>query len=175
MFGRFAIVSWGFVVLLSVQLSVNAQNPSDKVASEDLLPASTQAWFSVPDVALLDQQFEKTQFGQLTKDEALKPFIDSIRNQFRDWLNEKNVRLGIRIEDVQGVRSGEICLAGILPQQVDDGVIGRIQFDQRRRGPGCKIIHREPSVAISRRMFFKTLPLAFIGSSSRKRTERGTL
>ena len=131
MFRRFHIV---LVAIVSATLAgfscgspslVQAQDKKTKIASENLLPATTKAWFSVPDGDLLKQQFEKTQFGKLTQDEELKPFIDSIREQVKGWINQKNVRLGLRIEDLKGVRSGEFCLAGILPDQEEDEKLGR--------------------------------------------------
>ena len=103
MFRRFHIV---LVAIVSATLAgfscgspslVQAQDKKTKIASENLLPATTKAWFSVPDGDLLKQQFEKTQFGKLTQDEELKPFIDSIREQVKGWINQKNVRLGLRI------------------------------------------------------------------------------
>ena len=131
MFRRFNIVLVAFVsaALAGIHFdgpsSVQAQDQKKKIASENLLPATTKAWFSVPDGTLLEQQFQKTQFGQLTKDETLKPFIDSIRGQVKSWVNQKNVRLGLRIDDLKGVRSGEFCLAGILPEDEGDQKLGR--------------------------------------------------
>ncbi len=131
MFRRFHIV---LVAVVSATLAgiscggpscVQAQDKNIKITSENLLPATTKAWFSVPDGDLLKQQFEKTQFGALTKDEELKPFIDSMREQLKSWINQKNVRLGLRIDDLKGVRSGEFCLAGILPDQEEGEEIGR--------------------------------------------------
>ncbi len=91
-----------------------------RISSESLLPASTKAWLSVPDIEKLDEQFLKTQFGRLTQDERLKPFIDSLHEQFQAWLQQRNLRLGIKIEKVREIHTGEICLAGILPQQADE-------------------------------------------------------
>ena len=85
-----------------------------EISSEYLLPATTKAWFSIPDYSQLKEDFGSTMLGQLAKDEKLKPFIDSLGEQFRDWLNNQNVRLGMDIEDVQSVRTGEICIAGVL-------------------------------------------------------------
>lgn len=92
----------------------------DRVASEHLLPASTKAWFSVPDPDALEQHFDATQFGKLTKDEALKPFLNSMHEQIQSWINEKNVRFGLKLEDLDTVHSGEICLAGVMRNAAPD-------------------------------------------------------
>ncbi len=87
-----------------------------QIPSEFLLPATTRAFFSVPDPETLKARFEATQYAKLVKDPAIKPFFDSFESQTKEWLNEQNVRLGLDINDIQAVRSGEICIAGVLPK-----------------------------------------------------------
>lgn len=89
---------------------------SGPFTSEYLLPVSTKAWLSVPDLATLQAAVETTQFGAMARDEQLKEFVESIRAQFQNWLNEKNVRLGFRIEQLEEIQTGEICIAGVLQQ-----------------------------------------------------------
>jgi hypothetical protein len=109
------------------QLKTEDTTTRPEIASEYLLPASTKAWFSIPDYSKLKEGFDGTMLGQLAKDEQLKPFIDSMSNQFQDWLNNQNVRLGIDIADVQAVRTGEICIAGVLRDRAgeQDDQLGR--------------------------------------------------
>ncbi len=95
-------------------------NGSAAISSQELLPAGTKAWISIPDSRRLDKKFLETQFGQMTKNEALEPFIASLKEQFKNWLNEKNVRLGLKLENIEDIRSGEICIAGIFPDNVTD-------------------------------------------------------
>lgn len=97
------------------------------ISSQELLPASTKAWLSIPDSQRLNEKFLETQLGQMTKNEALEPFIASLKEQFKNWLNEKNVRLGLKLEDIDDIRSGEICIAGIFPDNVlaDEKNLGR--------------------------------------------------
>ncbi len=93
---------------------VNPELPAT-ILSEHLLPASTKFWLSVPDANQLEKQFDATQFGLLAKDPAIKPFIDSLRDQIKQLMNDHNVSLGLEIDDLHGVHSGEICIAGVLP------------------------------------------------------------
>lgn len=101
-------------VAVQEQATAEKKKAKKKIASENLLPGTTKAWVSIPDISKLDENFLKTQLGQLAKDEQLKPFIDSIKTQFQNWLKERNARLGVKIENVRDIHSGEICLAGIL-------------------------------------------------------------
>lgn len=110
----------GIVLMLSGSIDCvvgQRLNAPNSIKSQELLPSSTKAWFSIPDATKLDKKFLETQIGQLAKNKEIAPFVESIKGQFKNWMNDKNVRLGLKLEDVQGVRSGEICIAGILPNQ----------------------------------------------------------
>ena len=93
---------------------------TDRVPSESLLPASTTAWVSIPDVKTMAEQFRQTNIGRLSKDPDMKPFIDSLTEQFRNWANKKNLRLGLTIDDISELNPGEIAVAGILPPDGGD-------------------------------------------------------
>ena len=112
-----------FFGLTSVATTCCGQEVAKKVdaekqvpSSEFLLPSSTKAWVSVPDPAILEAKFDETQFGLLAKDPAIKPFVESFQAQAKEWFDDQNVRLGISFDDLHGVHSGEVCLAGVLPQ-----------------------------------------------------------
>ena len=98
-----------------------AQEEADEevLRTEYLLPAATKAWISIPDADELNQRFNETQFGALSQNESLRPFADHIKEKARNWINEQNVRLNLDIEDLEGVQSGEICFAGVLPEGPD--------------------------------------------------------
>ena len=110
----------------AAKAEVKSVSPESETAilSEHLLPASTKFWVSIPDSDELANQFESTQFGLLARDPAIKPFIDSLREQIKDVMNDHNVSLGIKVEDLHGVHSGEICVAGVLPN-VDGKQLGK--------------------------------------------------
>ncbi|MGI9516812.1 MAG: hypothetical protein ACR2NP_07205, partial [Pirellulaceae bacterium] len=84
------------------------------VPSELLLPANTRGWISIPDSDALKAAIESTQFGQMMEDPEVKPFVEDLAKQFRDWLDQENIRFGMTVEDIEKVKTGEICLAGVL-------------------------------------------------------------
>ena len=115
---RVLVIFLATLFLLPTKLVVAQElNGSTVVSSQELLPASTKAWISIRDAKQLEEKFLQTQLGQMSQDKKFAPFMDGVKGQFRDWLNEKNVRLGLNFDDLQGIRSGEICIAGILPVQ----------------------------------------------------------
>ncbi len=91
------------------------------VPSELVLPASTRGWISVPDSDALKAAIESTQFGQMMEDPAVKPFVEDLVKQFRAWLDKENIRFGMTVEDIENVKTGEICLAGVLNEQSGEG------------------------------------------------------
>lgn len=99
---------------------------ADTVRSENFLPASTTFWLSVPDAATLQTRFDETGIGRLARDAEMQPFIKSVTKQVRDWADSKNVRLGLTVDDIGGLESGEICVAGILQRDAGEGdALGR--------------------------------------------------
>ncbi len=107
-----------------------AEGDSVRLESAQLLPGHTKAWVSIPSMVRLQESFDTTQFGLLSKDKAIEPFIESLKSQFSDWAAEKNVRLGVKIENLDEIYSGEICLAGIVPsiagQEIERGSHGLV-------------------------------------------------
>ena len=107
------------VALTAPQEAQEADAPA-RIASENLLPASAAAWISFPNVQTLSAEFRESNIGRLAQDPDMKPFIKSLVQQFRQWANEKNVRLGLTIDDIRELNAGEICVAGILPPVGDE-------------------------------------------------------
>ncbi len=112
---------WGTWLATIACLAIFSPVPltaQERVLSESLLPENTRAWVSVPDAAALREALEQSQFGKMTEDPEVKPFVDDLVRQFRAYLNEQNVQFGMTLSDLENVRSGEICLAGILRPSV---------------------------------------------------------
>ncbi|MEX0714428.1 MAG: hypothetical protein WD278_18980, partial [Pirellulales bacterium] len=82
-------------------------------AAEELLPGTTAGYVSVPDVPKLIESWKKTQLGQLLDDPVMKPFGDDLRRQIRDKWSQSKSRLGLSLEDVEGLASGELSMAVI--------------------------------------------------------------
>ena len=86
------------------------------ISSEYYLPASTRAWVSVPDAQQLEANFFNSQMGQLGEQEALRPFLESLQTQLKDILAKNDVKFGLEFDSLHELETGEICVAGILPQ-----------------------------------------------------------
>lgn len=83
--------------------------------SETLLPNTTKAFISVPDVDKLREHFDQTQIGQLLNDPLMQPFVEDVQGQIRDKLSEASVRLGLSWDDLEDVYGGEVAMALLQP------------------------------------------------------------
>jgi len=90
--------------------AVQAARPGSSLA-----PNTTKGWVSVPNVDDLKAKWNETQFGQLLKDPAMKPFAEDLKKQLKEKLSETGIRLGVTWEDLQGVCAGEFCAGLIQP------------------------------------------------------------
>jgi len=93
--------------------------PGDR--SEFLLPPTTCAWISVPDTQSLVKAIEQTSFGRMLEDAKIEPFAQDLADQVRGWLDSQKVQIGLDVEDLKAVSSGEICLAGVYEPAEGDG------------------------------------------------------
>ena len=86
------------------------QQPTDQ-----LLPATTKAYISIPNPDLLAEKWNETQLGQLTNDPAMQPFVEDLRRQIEEKLTEAGVRFELTWDDLKDVYGGEVCFARIQP------------------------------------------------------------
>jgi hypothetical protein len=87
--------------------------------SEDLLPSATVGYLSVPDVKVLEEHWNQTQLGQLMKTDDMKPFGEDLSRQLKSRFTRIRDRLGLTLDDLEGVPSGELAIAVIRPAPDD--------------------------------------------------------
>ena len=81
--------------------------------SETIFPATTRAWLSVPDTRGLQERFDRTPYGQLIADPAMKAFVDGFREQVSKNGKQRLAKLGLTLEDLGKVPGGEVAAAAI--------------------------------------------------------------
>ncbi len=105
-----------FIAMLVVAIGLfPAGSDAAAPSSATLLPATTKGYVSVPNPAMLREKWHQTELGQLVDDPVMKPFINDLKKQISSKLSNTRVRLGIALEDVDGIAGGEISLAVIQP------------------------------------------------------------
>lgn len=98
--------------LLFSMLSVApAVPPTDK-----LLPDSTKGYVAAANIDALIERWNETSLGKMLNDPLMKPFTDDLRQQLKRKWSRSHARLGITIDDLQGIATGEACLAVVMPK-----------------------------------------------------------
>jgi hypothetical protein len=80
-----------------------------------LLPAETSAYATVDCFEDFRLSFQKTPLYQMSRDAALKPFMDDVKKQFEAMLNKEESRLSELILKEKVLPEGRIVLASIRP------------------------------------------------------------
>ena len=84
--------------------------------SETLFPTTTRGWLSIPDPQGLKERFERSPYGQLVADPAMKQFVETVRAQVSKNGRERLARFGLSLEELQKVAGGEIAIGAVEPQ-----------------------------------------------------------
>lgn len=83
--------------------------------AEELLPITTKAFVSVPDLDGLDESFRSIGLGKIMDDPELEPFVEDFREQLNERLATTSGRLGITVDDLRSVCAGEVAIAFTQP------------------------------------------------------------
>ncbi len=83
------------------------------VPSETIFPDTTRAWLSVPDPEGLKEHFDRTPYGRLIADPAMKEFVEEFRTQVAEGGKQRLVKLGLTLDDLAKVPGGELAVAAI--------------------------------------------------------------
>ena len=105
------VVLLALLLLGLVQSAAVAAVPADRIMSDQ-----TRGFLSVADAKRLQENFNRTQMGHLVKDEAMQPFIQDMRQQIERKLSSTRQKLGLTVEDVRDVATGEIGI-GLVEQK----------------------------------------------------------
>ena len=83
------------------------------VASENVFPATTRAWLSVPDAERFRERFDGSSYGQLLADPAMKDFVAANRKLVSKNGRQRLEKLGLTLEDLEKVPGGEVAVGSI--------------------------------------------------------------
>ena len=103
-----------FLLTLAV-LTASIHTAEGARPSDTLLPNTTKGYLSAQDVDELKARFNATQLGHLMNDPVMQPFVKDLRRQMKAKLEKGGIRLGMTLEDLDGVYGGEAAFAAIQP------------------------------------------------------------
>jgi hypothetical protein len=112
-------------------LDASMGGAAEPLQSERLLPATTVGFAAIEDIEQLDAQWNQTQLGKLMADPVMEPFAEDIRRQLKERWSRLNERLGLTLEDFEGVPAGEIAIAVIQPGRYEAAVAMLVDVTDR--------------------------------------------
>ncbi|MBN2475917.1 MAG: hypothetical protein JXB62_14995 [Pirellulales bacterium] len=98
----------GFLCVLAAPPSRAAQ------PAENLFPETTKGFLAVASVPSLIEHWNQTQLGRLMADPVMEPFADDLRQQYESRWTGVRRRLGLTLDDLKDVPSGEIGIGVVL-------------------------------------------------------------
>ena len=114
--------NWMWLVSLVLVFACHANSRAAVPAAESLLPDSTKGFLAVGSMDQLSESWNKTQLGKLTQDPAMKPFMEDLQRQIQQKWTQTHRKLGINWDDLNGVPSGEVAVALVLPTPTEVAV-----------------------------------------------------
>lgn len=120
-------VFWSTCLVAACLVSVVAAAPP----GDTLLPNTTRGFLSVANVDDLSTAWDKTQLGKLMNDPAMEAFAEDLKRQLRERLSEGHERIGLTLEDLEGIANGEACAAIVHDGKSDPGMAMLVDVTDR--------------------------------------------
>lgn len=102
--------------LLALGLAL-ASRAAGAPPSETVLPASTQGFLSIADLAAMSAAWDETELGQLLAEPMMEAFNQEVERFVRRHWVEAHQRLGISWDDLKAVPRGELAIALAAPEK----------------------------------------------------------
>jgi hypothetical protein len=116
-------------------------DPSNRPRTQELLPETTVAFIQIDDFRDMVGKLQETSFGKMTQDEAIAPLIDGLWDEARLAYSEVESEVGITLEDIRSLPSGEMTFAIIAPRRQSPEYMLIIELDTES-GAGERILER---------------------------------
>jgi hypothetical protein len=90
--------------------------------AEAIVPASTKAFVVTANLSQLLANWDKTEFGHLYQDSAMKPFREDVERQLTAKGLDLQQRIGLSLQELDGLATGEVA-AAIIPTPQGHGTL----------------------------------------------------
>lgn len=100
-----------FCGLMSAWTGAQAAYGDDDATGAQLVPKDTLMFFSIPSVADMKEDFDKSLGGALFRDPELKPFLDDVRKKIDELSDKLRDEVGVTIPELLAIPKGEVTLA----------------------------------------------------------------
>ncbi len=88
-----------------------------------VLPDTTRGFISIQDFYRMQDDFDKTQIGQLLLDPVMEPFSKDMKRQLKEKWSDAHESLGLTWTDFENVPGGEVAAARIQPSKNEAAMV----------------------------------------------------
>jgi hypothetical protein len=89
--------------------------------SDQLLPAATKGYVSVPNVDDFRERWSRSQMGKLAADPIMEPFVKDLQRQIREKYIKNRFNIAVTWDELAEACGGELTLASIQPDDSEQG------------------------------------------------------
>lgn len=114
-FGTLRLIAWLLMTIPTLK--------GFAAGMETLVPDNTKGFVSITNIQDFNAHWEKTQLGKLMEDPAMRPFRKDLRRQFEEQFSRARDKLGLTLDDLRGVPTGEVTTAVVLPSPDESAIV----------------------------------------------------
>ena len=128
-----AVLAAGLAVALAMAGMVRADQPS----APRLLPKTTVAYVSIPDVRDATERFMNTSTGRMSQDPQLKPLLKEVYASVSQLVDTLKDRIGLSLSEILAIPQGQISVALVTPDEAEPALVVMLDTgDQLSRAQG---------------------------------------
>ena len=128
-----AVLAAGLAVALATTSMVRADRPS----IPRLLPKTTVAYVSIPDVPDATERFMNTSTGRMSQDPQLQPLLKEVYASVAQLVDTLKDRIGLSLSEILAIPQGQITVALVTPDEAQPALVVMLDSgDQLSRAQG---------------------------------------
>ena len=119
-----------FLISAPQPAAAQAQELPQRPATQDLLPETTVGMMKLRNFSEFVEKMKNSSTGQMFKSESVAPLVDSVYNNATRRYDEISEDVGLSMEELQSLPSGEITFAVIAPRRKDLQYVVMMETDE---------------------------------------------
>lgn len=121
-----------FFVLVSAPstLFAQAEELPEKPDTQELLPETTVGLLKLRDLSEFAEKMKSSSFGQMMQSDSVGPLMDSFYDNINKQFENTSEDIGLSLEEIRSLPSGEITFAIIAPRRKDLQYVVMMETDE---------------------------------------------
>ena len=126
----FVIVIFAVQTVLDSRAYAQSEQLPERPETQQLLPETTVGLLKVRDLRELIEKLKDSSGGQMMQSDSVAPLVESLYQNATKQYDNVQEQIGLSLEEIQSLPSGEITVAWIAPRRKDMAFIVMIETDE---------------------------------------------